>query len=289
MAAAANLPAPDFPHLCLSDYLPGTIGEPKLINARLATLVIDPRLAALVPPPTPEEWASTLADILKFGIRNFLFYRAETREILDGMHRWPVAQEKGLCFYARPVHGLDDDGAAEWVKKNNLNNKGLGEVAKSDLRGRIYNARKQKSGGDRKNGSRSHGETLNPTATRVATECGCSVGTIKRDGHFAREMDKIEANCGAEGRVLLLRADLRFSVPFLLELAADRPEAQRAFVDLVRTDGRVARLAREDRDGEPRTITLIRQLPSLAAGLKRRLSPTELAELRVMLAPDTDA
>jgi hypothetical protein len=289
VAARQRIPVPEAPRLCLPDHLPGTIGEPRLIDPRTETLVINPRLAALVPPPTPEEWATTVADIMAFGIRDFLFFSAETREILDGMHRWPLAQSEGLRFYARAVHGLDEDGRAEWVKKNNLSKKGLSEVAKSDLRGRIYNARKQKSAGRPKSGERSHGKTFNATASQVASECGCSFQTIKRDGHFAREMDKIEVNCGAEARVLLLRADLKFSMPFLLDLAADTPEAHRGFVELVRKEGRAARAAREEREDEPRTITLVRQLSRLADGLKKRLSADELVELRRMLAPASEA
>ena len=170
-----------------------------------------------------EEFEKLEASILSEGIRDPLVVWQGI--LLDGYHRYKIAQEHGLEFKTVEVELPDRDAAKEWILVNQLGRRNLTEQEASYYRGKLYSARKQSHGGDRK--SSCQNVNLIGTAEELGSQYGVSERTIIRDEQFSKAVDKVADEIGAEARNAILSGQAKVpkeSVEQLVDIKQKAPE-----------------------------------------------------------------
>jgi hypothetical protein len=130
----------------------------------------------------------------------------------------------------------DRTAALNWIIQHQLGRRNLTPEQASWLRGRRYLEEKQAHGGDRKSASRGQAAHMK-TAKRLAQECRVDARTIRRDGTFAENVQKVAANCGDRTVSLLHSREAKPTRRKVATLAALEPEAQRPIVEALAQGG----------------------------------------------------
>lgn len=166
-------------------------------------LKVDPEFRDKIPPLRPEEFSGLREDILRDGyVRDPLVVWQEEDIILDGHHRWKIIQENieilqdkfSIDYKSFP----DRWSAIEWICNNQLHKHNLTDEQRTVLIGKMYEARKQSKGGDRRSAefSKDQNELLksepNKTARKIADEIGVGVATVKRAEKFSKGIDALK-------------------------------------------------------------------------------------------------
>ena len=184
---------------------------------------IDNEFRNYILPLSNEEFEKLEASILSEGIRDPLVIWQGI--LLDGYHRYKIAQEHGLEYKTVEVELPDRDAAKEWILVNQLGRRNLTEQEASYYRGKLYSARKQQ-------GARTdltlaqNGLKLN-TAEELGKQYGVSKNTIKRDEQFSKAVDKVAIEIGDEAKkaILLGKAGVpKERVEQLIEIKQEAPE-----------------------------------------------------------------
>ena len=84
------------------------------------------------------------------------------------------------------------------VLKNQLGRRNLTSQEASYYRGKLYESRKLKYGGDRK--SSVQNAHLEKTAEIIGKEYGVNESTIRRDAEFSKAVDKVAEKVGKEAK-----------------------------------------------------------------------------------------
>jgi hypothetical protein len=223
---------------------------------------IDPEFAALVPPPSPDERAQLENNLLadRRCTAPLTVWRGPNL-LLDGHTRLSLCQQHGLPYEVVAIDLPDRTAALNWIVKNQLGRRNLRAEQASWLRGRRYLAERQTHGGDRKSASRGQAAHLK-TAERLAKECHVDARTIRRDGKFAENVQKVAGNSGADAVGLLLSRHAKPTRRKVATLAALEPKAQRHIVQTleqggaltVPQPGQAARAARLNVPAEPEAL-----------------------------------
>jgi len=189
----------------------------------ISNVKIDPELSSLIRPLQPEEYEKLKESILAEGIRDPLVV---WRGILvDGHHRYKIAQEYGLEFRTVEIDLPDKEAAKEWIITNQLGRRNLTPMEASYYRGKLYESRKLSRGGDRK--SKGQNVLLKTTAEKIAEEYGVTDKTIKRDAQFSQAVDKVAAEVGEEAKHAILTGKANIpkkDVEKLIEIKQKAPE-----------------------------------------------------------------
>lgn len=164
-------------------------GQPTAV----ADLTIDPVFQAQIPPMDAEEYELLERSLLDEGCRDALIVWAGTGILLDGHNRYDICLSHGLPFATRELAFDSREAAADWIDANQLGRRNLPPDAMSLLRGRRYNRTKKAHGGDRRSDGVSsvQNEHLKSTA-KLASQHGVSPATIRRDGAFAKAVEKLK-------------------------------------------------------------------------------------------------
>lgn len=158
---------------------------------------IDPTLKALIPPLSQEELQQLEANLIENGgARDALIVwpRGSYAVLLDGHNRYEICTRLGLDYRVEELHFDSDEEAADWMDKNQLGRRNLDPRQMSLLRGRRYNRTKKEAGGD---GTNQHtvecaqNEHKARTCETLAIEHGVGQATIRRDGAFAKAVEKL--------------------------------------------------------------------------------------------------
>ncbi len=184
---------------------------------------IDNEFRNYIRPLSNEEYEKLEASILSEGIRDPLVVWQGI--LLDGYHRYKIAQEHGLEYKTVDVELPDRCAAKEWILVNQLGRRNLTEQEASYYRGKLYQNRKQLHGGDRK--SKAQNVLLKTTAEELGKEYGVSHMTIKRDEQFSKAVDKVADEIGAEARNAILSGQAKVpkeSVEQLVDIKQKAPE-----------------------------------------------------------------
>ena len=107
-----------------------------------------------------------------------------------------------MVTIAVEVYLPDIEAAKEWIIKNQLGRRNLTEQEVSYYRGKLYESRKLRQGGDRK--SKEQNVLLINTAEEIGKEYGVSHMTVKRDAQFSQAVDKVAAELGNEAKQAIL-------------------------------------------------------------------------------------
>ncbi len=205
--------------------------------------------------------------------------------VLDGHTRLEFCIKHGKLVKVREVELPDEKAALEYARAFQRQRRNLTREAQSYLRGQDYNALKQQRGGNRR-GPRSKGQngTLKNTAEELAGKYQTSPRTIKRDGIFARVVDRVAAAHGdpdvrrrllggdvhlklgpARAWLKLPAAQLQAAVDQFIEQADEPPDRKKTGTPAGRTPEQLARalLTRLQNRGEQHTRAVVGHLAGL--------------------------
>jgi len=184
---------------------------------------IDNEFRNYIRPLSSEEYDKLEASILSEGIRDPLVIWQGI--LLDGYHRYKIAQEHGLEYKTVEVELPDRDAAKEWILVNQLGRRNLTEQEASYYRGKLYSAKKQQ--GKRTDLTLAQNVLKSDTAEELGKQYGVSHMTIKRDEQFSKAVDKVANEIGEEAKqaILLGKAGVpKERVEQLIEIKHEAPE-----------------------------------------------------------------
>ena len=184
---------------------------------------IDNEFRNYIRPLSSEEFEKLEASILSEGIRDPLVVWQGI--LLDGYHRYKIAQEHGLEYKTVEVELPDRDAAKEWILVNQLGRRNLTEQEASYYRGKLYSAKKQQ--GKRTDLTLAQNVLKSDTAEELGKQYGVSHMTIKRDEQFSKAVDKVANEIGEEAKqaILLGKAGVpKERVEQLIEIKHEAPE-----------------------------------------------------------------
>lgn len=188
-------------------------------------LSIDSEFNSYNRPLSKDEYEILKANILSEGIRNPLVVWQGI--LLDGYHRYKIAQEYKLEYKTIEVDLPDREAAKEWIYANQLGRRNLTEQEASYYRGKIYSARKQPHGGQIPGrGSSQNGNSIR-TIVELGDQYGVSKNTIIRDEQFSKAVDKVVDEIGTEARKAILSGQANVpkkDVEKLIEVKQEAPE-----------------------------------------------------------------
>lgn len=151
---------------------------------------IDPCLRDLCPPLRDDERERLKASIESEGVRDAIILWEGT--IVDGHHRFIIAEELGIDCPTRDVSFPSIDAAKSWVIANQLARRNLTDIQRAYLIGLEYRAIKQPVGGtkeDRPNGC---------SKRSIGRKHGIAPMTVARNANFATAVDALPESCRAE-------------------------------------------------------------------------------------------
>jgi len=183
---------------------------------------IDSEIKSLIRSLLGDEYEKLKESILEQGIRDPLV--TWNGILLDGHHRYQIAQEYGLEYKTVEIELPDREAAKEWVIKNQLGRRNLTPEEVSYYRGKLYESRKLSHGGERK--SSAQNEHLK-TAEQIGKEYGVNQATVRRDAEFSVAVDKVAAKLGEDAKQAILSGQANIpkrEVETLLEIKQEAPE-----------------------------------------------------------------
>ena len=166
-------------------------------------ITVDNELKSYIRPLKDEEFEKLKESILIEGIRDPLVVWQGI--LLDGHHRYKIAQELGLEYKIVEIELPNKEAVKEWIIKNQLGRRNLTEQEASYYRGKLYESRKLRQGGDRK--SKAQNVLLINTAEEIGKEYGVSHMTVKRDAEFSKSVDKITRKSNTQNGYLKTTAE----------------------------------------------------------------------------------
>jgi len=159
-------------------------------------LIIDNEFKSYVRPLTDEEYEKLKESILAEGIRDPLVVWKNV--LLDGHHRFKLAQEHGLEYKTVEVDLPDIWAAKDWIIKNQLGRRNLTEQEASYYRGKLYESRKRQ--GARTDLTCAKNLHKLKTADVIGKEYGVTGTTVRNDAQFSQAVDKVAEEVGEEAR-----------------------------------------------------------------------------------------
>ena len=160
----------------------------------------EPEYENKIPPLTPEEFQQLEDNILAEG-RVLVPIDTWNGVIIDGHHRWKVIQKHPEIPYDVREHDFPDKWAAfDWMYRNQLGRRNLTENQRTYMIGKMYEARKNSQGGDRRSEEFSNGQNVhlkdrreqrNGTAGEIGKEYGMDSRSVRRAEKFAKGIDAL--------------------------------------------------------------------------------------------------
>jgi hypothetical protein len=158
------------------------------------TITIDEEFKSLIPPLSDLERLQLEENLEKDGCKDPLIIWKDKSILIDGYNRLEICERLGLEYSIREIVLADRDAVKQWMYRNQLGRRNLSPADASELRGRMYNARKKtkSEAGSKGGASKAQNYTcLKSTADEVAAETGVSAATVKRDGEYAAAVDEV--------------------------------------------------------------------------------------------------
>jgi hypothetical protein len=158
------------------------------------TITIDEEFKSLIPPLSDLERLQLEENLEKDGCKDPLIIWKGKGILIDGYNRHEICERLSLEYSIREIVLADRDAVKQWMYRNQLGRRNLSPADASELRGRMYNARKKtkSEAGSKGGASKAQNDTcLKSTADEVAAETGVSAATVKRDGEYAAAVDEV--------------------------------------------------------------------------------------------------
>ena len=171
---------------------------------------------------TEDERSLLEASIIAEGVRDPLVVWRRNGELvlLDGHHRYEIAQRHGISFEVMELSFPDLAAAKRWVIRNQLGRRNLTPAELSYYRGSLYLLEKQSWGGDRRSDSAgSSGKNCHlKTEGQLAQRFGVAARTVRYDAGFKEALDRVAEVAGDEVRSAVLSREAKLSKEDVLRL-----------------------------------------------------------------------
>lgn len=155
-------------------------------------LKIDPEFRDKIPPLTDAEFEQLRENILADGevYEPIVVWNGT---IIDGHNRWRIINEHpSIPYRVKNMDFADKWAAFDWMYKKQLGRRNLTDEQKTYLLGKLYEARKNTQGGDRKS-SRQNGDMKGKrTKDIIAAEVGVGSKTVERAEKFSKGVDALK-------------------------------------------------------------------------------------------------
>ena len=257
-------------------------------------LRIDPEIRDSIRPQTEAEFKQLESNILADG---------EVREplvvwngvIVDGHHRWKIIQaHPELPFTVKEMAFADKYAAIIWMCKKQLGQRNCTAEEISYLRGKQYEAEKQRQGAPEGNHNRkiqsgqnvqfekSRKEIKDGTSGRIGKEYGVDSRTIRRDADFAVGLDTAEqVSPGMKVDVLSGKVKVPKSVIAALT-SMDATEQKQTVQDI--KEGKVVKASRTKSERTYSKGAFNESIQKIAADLKADKPPVEDEPVAVLIS-----
>ena len=157
---------------------------------------VDEMIRRTLVPPREDELQLLEQSVLAEGIRDPLVVWNRDGEyvLLDGHHRYDLAQKHGLTFSTVEMRFDSYEEAVQWVLQNQLARRNLSDEQRTLVLGRLYNQMKLAQGRPSED---EKGDKLSPfwgnhaTSRYVASLYGVNEKTVRRAGEFAEVVDTL--------------------------------------------------------------------------------------------------
>ena len=168
-------------------------------------LKIDPEFQEQIPPLTDEEFEQLRKNILEDGeVYEPIIVWNST--IVDGHNRWKIIcenwEELKDKFRTKEMDFPDKWAAFDWMYRKQLGRRNLTEEQRDYMMGKMYEARKRSSGGQKGNINAKRGvqnehlvsgiKWKDKTAGEIGSELGVSASTIRRAEKFSKGVDALK-------------------------------------------------------------------------------------------------
>ena len=159
-------------------------------DSAIADIRIDTEIRDLIPRLSDGELALLEESILNEGVRDALVVWDEEGILLDGYHRYELAQKHGLEYRVVRRSFPDRDVAIEWVLQNQLGRRNLTNNQRSYLLGKLYEAKERRQG-IRTDLTSGHNVPKLGVRAEVAKNAGITERTVTRAAKFAHSLDTL--------------------------------------------------------------------------------------------------
>ncbi len=196
-------------------------------------LKIDPEFRDKIPPLTDAEFEQLRENILADGevYEPICIWNGT---IVDGHNRYKIVQEHPeIPYRTKEMQFADKWEAFDWMYKKQLGRRNLTDEQRTVLIGKMYEARKNRHGGDRKPSAQNeHMKESLRTSAQIAKEIGVGVETVKRAEKFAKGIDAIK-EVSPEAAETILKGNSGVTKADVMELPKKTEEEKKDFVEVV--------------------------------------------------------
>lgn len=186
-------------------------------------IIIDDELKKYMRPLRDEEYEKLKESVLSEGIRDPLV--TWNGRLLDGYHRYKIAQEYNLEYKTIDINLPDKEAAKEWMIINQLGRRNLTPQEASYYRGKLYESKKRQ--GARTDLTSGQNVQKLSTAEEIGKQYGVDEKTIRRDAEFSKVVDKITEEVGEEAKRAILSGQANIpkkDIEKLIEIKQKAPE-----------------------------------------------------------------
>ena len=257
-------------------------------------LRIDPEIRDSIRPQTEAEFKQLESNILADG---------EVREplvvwdgvIVDGHHRWKIIQaHPELPFTVKEREFADKYAAIIWMCKKQLGQRNCTAEEISYLRGKQYEAEKQRQGGTGANrytveqtgqnvhSVKSRKESRDGTSGRIGKEYGVDGRTIRRDADFAVGLDTAE-QVSPGMKVDVLSGKVKVPKSIISALSTMDADEQKQTVQDIK-EGKTLRTPKAKSERTSSKGTFDKSIQKIAADLKADKPPVEDEPVAVIIS-----
>lgn len=190
---------------------------------KMNNIIIDDELKKYMRPLRDEEYEKLKESVLSEGIRDPLV--TWNGRLLDGYHRYKIAQEYNLEYKTIDINLPDKEAAKEWMIINQLGRRNLTPQEASYYRGKLYESKKRQ--GARTDLTSGQNVQKLSTAEEIGKQYGVDEKTIRRDAEFSKVVDKITEEVGEEAKRAILSGQANIpkkDIEKLIEIKQKAPE-----------------------------------------------------------------
>ena len=259
---------------------------------------IDPEFENKIPPISAEEFEQLDGNILLAGeVFDPLVVWKEENILVDGHNRWKVIQKyPGIVYRVRYVSFPDKWAAFEWMYKNQLGRRNLTDEQRTYTIGKMYEARKNSHGGDRRsdeisttqNGRlKTATEIKQGVAGEIARELRMGNNTVIRAEKFAKGVDAIR-EVSPEAAEKVLNGKAKVTKADIQEIGNSGQEDVEAAADAILNDMTISTLPTAKKVSKVRVKTPedLENLQKIEAIVADMYDPTTAPEFTIDLLID---
>lgn len=210
-------------------------------------LKIDEEFRNKIPPLTDDEFRQLEENIVSDG-EVYEPIAVWNGTIVDGHNRWKIIQAHPEIPYKVKEMDFSDKWAAfEWMYKKQLGRRNLTEEQKTYMIGKVYEARKNTKGGDRRSDDfsndqnehlKNRNEIKQGTAGQIGKEYGIGGATVRRAEQFAKGVDAVR-EVSTEAAEKILTGEAAVTKAAIGDLVGKDKKAVKAVAETILNGGSV--------------------------------------------------